>query len=89
MAKGCIEIDFEECKGCQLCIAFCPQNTISEGTELNQKGYFPAKFTPGFESDARDGTGKGCNGCALCAIVCPEVAIVVKRNQPSQKRGEL
>ena len=81
MVKGKIDIDFEECKGCQLCISFCPRNTISRGTELNKKGYFPAKFTPD--------TGRGCNGCTLCAIVCPDVAIIVKREHSSKRGGSL
>lgn len=73
MASGFIEIDFEECKACELCIAFCPKNNITKATELNKRGYFPAKFVSGIGKHA-------CNGCALCAVVCPDIAIVVKRN---------
>jgi 2-oxoglutarate ferredoxin oxidoreductase subunit delta len=89
MAKGSIEIDFEECKGCQLCISFCPKNVISQGTELNQKGYFPARFTPPKEGGVGGDPRSSCNGCTLCAIVCPDVAIVVKRNHPAQKGEDL
>jgi 2-oxoglutarate ferredoxin oxidoreductase subunit delta len=77
MAKknGLIEIDRELCKGCQLCIAFCPNELISVSDELNQMGYYPAKFTEG-DSETGDPT---CNGCATCALVCPDIAIEVYR----------
>lgn len=67
--KGYIEVDHELCKGCQLCIAFCPQICISLAEKLNASGYLPV-----FYNDS----GK-CTGCAVCAMVCPEVAIEVYR----------
>jgi 2-oxoglutarate ferredoxin oxidoreductase subunit delta len=33
--KGHIEIDSARCKGCHLCIAFCPKGSISESDDLN------------------------------------------------------
>ena len=70
MAKGHIEIDQELCKGCQLCISFCPSEVICLAQNLNTAGYQPAVF---------NGNGK-CTGCAICALVCPEVAIEVYRD---------
>ena len=67
--KGAIKINQELCKGCSLCIEFCPKKTISMTKNLNTKGYFLAQF---------DGK-KGCTGCAVCALMCPEVAIEVYR----------
>jgi 2-oxoglutarate ferredoxin oxidoreductase subunit delta len=67
--KGKIVIDRELCKGCELCIAFCPQKLIVLSERLNAAGYLPAAFK---ESDE-------CTGCSSCAIVCPEVAIEVYR----------
>jgi len=68
-AKGRIEIDRELCKGCELCISFCPRNVISVSDRLNASGYLPAVFNDDGE----------CTGCAICALVCPEVAIEVYR----------
>ena len=68
-AKGYIEIDGELCKGCQICIEFCPKGVITASDRLNAAGYLPAVF-----SDSG-----GCTGCAICALVCPEVAIEVYR----------
>ena len=67
--KGRIEIDQELCKGCEICISFCPKHVISQSAKVNAAGYSPASF---------DGDDE-CTGCAICALVCPEVAIEVYR----------
>ena len=69
MKKGYIEIDQEICKGCEICMSFCPKKAISLSDRLNASGYLPASFVD---------NGK-CNGCAICALVCAEVAIEVYR----------
>ena len=66
---GRIEISQELCKGCELCISFCPKGVISVSDKLNAAGYQPAVYNDNGE----------CTGCAVCAIVCPEVAIEVYR----------
>ncbi len=68
-AKGYIEIDQVLCKGCQICMAFCPKNAIIPAQKLNAAGYMPASFDESSE----------CTGCAICALVCPEVCIEVYR----------
>jgi 2-oxoglutarate ferredoxin oxidoreductase subunit delta len=67
--KGTIVISPELCKGCELCINFCPKNVISQSSKLNAAGYQSAGFNDNGE----------CTGCAICALVCPEVAIEVFR----------
>ena len=67
--KGYIEIDEELCKGCHLCISFCPKDVISPSDKLNASGYSSVSFNDNGE----------CTGCAICGIVCPEVAIEVYR----------
>ncbi|MDD5009933.1 MAG: 4Fe-4S binding protein [Syntrophorhabdaceae bacterium] len=68
--KGAIRIEQERCKGCLLCIEFCPKKAIFLSNILNSKGYFVASF-----EESRE-----CTGCATCAIMCPEVAIEVFKN---------
>ena len=68
--KGRIEIDQEFCKGCEICMAFCPKDVIALADKLNSNGYQPASLTD----------EEKCTGCALCAIVCPEVVIEVYRD---------
>lgn len=70
-----IEIDFELCKDCKLCISVCPHRLIEISDSLNQKGYYFAQFV---EKNLKK-ESKKCTGCALCAIVCPEIAIEVYR----------
>ena len=67
--NGTIQIDRERCKGCTLCIEFCPKTSISLSEKLNLKGYFVAAFDAGGD----------CTGCGSCALMCPEVAIGVER----------
>jgi len=67
--KGSISIEKEFCKGCSLCIEFCPKGSISLSKKLNLKGYYLADYDD----------KKGCTGCAICALVCPEIAIEVYR----------
>ena len=68
--KGSIQIDRERCKGCALCVDFCPEDCISLSDELNLKGYFVAAF-----DDAKE-----CSACRSCALMCPDVAIEVSRS---------
>jgi 2-oxoglutarate ferredoxin oxidoreductase subunit delta len=60
-----IVIDRDRCKGCELCVAACPQQILRMGRELNAKGYFFAGVAE----------PKRCIGCRLCCIACPDVAI--------------
>ena len=69
MATGRIEIDFERCKACELCVPVCPKSCIEMGQEINRQGYTAAVF-------ARP---EDCTGCALCAETCPDVCIRVWR----------
>jgi 2-oxoglutarate ferredoxin oxidoreductase subunit delta len=68
--SGRIEINQTLCKGCELCISFCPKKLIALADKLNAAGYLPSAFNGSNE----------CTGCATCALVCPEVAIEVYRD---------
>ncbi|HOP86943.1 MAG TPA: ferredoxin family protein [Syntrophorhabdaceae bacterium] len=65
-----IKIDQERCKGCSLCVEFCPKKALFISEKLNMKGYFVAAF------DEK----KECTGCISCVLVCPDVAIEVYKN---------
>ena len=62
-----VVIDRERCKGCELCRSFCPKQLIEMDTQVNAKGYCPAKMTRNEE----------CVGCTSCALVCPDCAIEI------------
>ena len=62
-----VVIDRERCKGCELCRSFCPKQLIEMDTQVNAKGYCPARMTRQDE----------CVGCTSCALVCPDCAIEI------------
>lgn len=66
-----IVIDEELCKGCELCVHFCPRKNIEMAEGFNSKGN---RFSYLAEKD-------NCTGCALCAKICPDVAIEVWREK--------
>jgi 2-oxoglutarate ferredoxin oxidoreductase subunit delta len=68
MIRGTVVIAKEVCKGCELCIAACPQECLALSDDLNVRGYRYACLI----SDT-------CTGCINCALVCPDVAITVYR----------
>jgi len=72
--KGWIEVNPLYCKGCELCVAACPQEVIGVDMEhLTPKGYHPAYLVT-----------VGCTGCGICALVCPEAALTVYREVPQR-----
>ena len=66
--RGTVDIDIETCKGCELCVEACPQDTLSMSKEINNKGYHYAVTIQ-----------DNCTGCVNCALVCPDAVITVYR----------
>jgi len=64
-----IDINRDRCKGCYLCIEYCPNSCIVKDTSLNNKGAIPVTFNKNAK----------CSGCGFCAIICPDVCIEVYR----------
>lgn len=60
-------IDEERCKGCQLCVEFCPPKVLAMRTTLNARGFYPVTLID----------EERCTSCAACAIVCPDTVIAV------------
>jgi 2-oxoglutarate ferredoxin oxidoreductase subunit delta len=57
----------ERCKGCRICIQFCPRQVLRESERMNLKGYHYPEIAPGKEA--------ACVHCDFCTMVCPEFAI--------------
>lgn len=66
-----IFIDINRCKGCELCIHFCPQKILELENSLNAMGYRGVTL--------KDKTK--CTGCGICARVCPDLAISLNREK--------
>jgi len=67
MAKIYINEDY--CKGCNLCIHFCPKNVLEVSTKLSKRGFLPPVVTH----------IEDCNACGVCELFCPDFAIVVEK----------
>ena len=64
LTRGDVHIESERCKGCELCVEYCPTKVLNLSTEYNAKGY----HFPIFE-------GGNCICCQACYTICPEFAI--------------
>lgn len=58
------------CKGCGICVAFCPVHVLELGPD----------------GKARPVAGKECINCGFCELHCPDFAIVVKANPNLPKK---
>ena len=65
--RGQVSIIPARCKGCKICIEFCPREVLQESEELNAKGYHYPEIAPGKE--------EACIHCEFCTMICPEFAI--------------
>jgi len=65
MAK--VEIDKDRCKGCFLCVHFCPVGCLKISTGINKRGNQYA------EKDEK----KTCVGCGNCYLICPDFCIKI------------
>lgn len=77
MIRGTIAVAEELCKGCELCIGSCPQESIGLSEKINIKGY---RFVILVQDN--------CTGCTNCALVCPEAAITVYRQKKTSVKRE-
>lgn len=60
--KWAIDINKKWCKGCRICVEFCPKSVLT---------------TDEFGKAEIDDIEK-CTGCGLCELRCPDFAIVVR-----------
>jgi len=62
-----IVINSDYCKGCSICVVFCPRKVLQTSNHINSKGFMLPEVV---NLDA-------CTQCMLCEIVCPDLAIAV------------
>lgn len=67
VARGQVCIIPDRCKGCELCIHFCPQQVLQKSKVANGKGYHCPEVASGKD--------ESCVHCEFCMMVCPEFAI--------------
>jgi 2-oxoglutarate ferredoxin oxidoreductase subunit delta len=71
-----ISVDEELCKGCELCINFCPTQALEKSKKLNKRGVYP----PELADESK------CNECRFCELICPDFAIVVVPEEKQEKK---
>ncbi len=64
---GDISIITARCKGCEICMTYCPRDVLAMSSSFNAKGYHYPEVAQ----------GDRCVACGLCQIMCPEFAIYV------------
>ena len=67
--KASVEINRNFCKGCGICVAFCPKGVL----ELDDQEKAVVKHP------------EHCNGCMLCELRCPDMAIEVRSEEPREE----
>jgi 2-oxoglutarate ferredoxin oxidoreductase subunit delta len=72
--RGTVSIDAENCKGCELCIEACPQESLALSPKINGLGYRYVVLVQ-----------DNCTGCINCALVCPDTVIKVYRSAKKSK----
>ena len=78
MIRGTIKVATEICKGCELCIVACPQNSLGLSKNINSHGFRYVELKE-----------DNCTGCINCALVCPDSAITVfRQNKASFKKNQ-
>ena len=75
MARGTVHFDIELCKGCELCIDACPQDSLQLSPKINTQGYHYAVLVK-----------DNCTGCVNCALVCPDAVITVYRESKKKEK---
>ncbi len=60
--KGKVQIEEKFCKGCSICVEFCPRKVLEMGEDNKAKVKHPDK----------------CNACNLCVLRCPDFSVKVE-----------
>jgi 2-oxoglutarate ferredoxin oxidoreductase subunit delta len=72
-----IYLDEKMCKGCGLCIYYCPKNVLRMSDRRNEKGYNVVEVC----------NLENCNACKMCEINCPDFVIYVEKEAASSHQS--
>ncbi|MEM4487592.1 MAG: 4Fe-4S dicluster domain-containing protein [Desulfurococcaceae archaeon] len=63
-----VNVIFDRCKGCGICIEVCPTKVLVASNALNKYGFHPPE----------PANIDKCIGCRLCEYHCPDFVIFVE-----------
>jgi len=61
-----LKIRKDSCKGCGLCISFCPEKALRLSKDYNLKGSHYVEWIG------------DCKFCGMCYVVCPDYVIEIE-----------
>jgi len=71
VSRGRVIIIEERCKGCELCVIYCPRDVLRMSSSFNIKGYhYPESIDEII-----------CINCHFCEALCPEFSIFSIENK--------
>ncbi len=65
VTTGRVTVIKDRCKGCELCVRYCPRDVLRMSETFNLKGY----YYPEPRSE------ESCVNCHFCELLCPDFAI--------------
>ena len=71
-----IFVDERYCKGCGICLHFCPKHALVLSAEVNSRGFYTPYLVDGTE----------CTGCRQCELFCPDFAIFIVEEEEVAQR---
>ena len=72
LPRGHVTVFPNWCKGCGLCVEFCPAGVLEQGADGRVTVAHPAK----------------CTACCWCELHCPDFAIFVADVEPEEKEAQ-
>jgi 2-oxoglutarate ferredoxin oxidoreductase subunit delta len=75
-----VKIKSEKCKGCGLCVHYCPVKHLDLSSDLNKKGVRYAFIKPT--------QANVCLGCGFCFHICPDACVEISI-EPIEKKPEI
>ncbi len=64
-----IVVDESLCKGCHICVQFCPFKVLGISDTVTLRGIYPPYAAH----------PEKCTSCKLCELMCPDFAIGVEK----------
>ncbi|RLF48978.1 MAG: 4Fe-4S ferredoxin [Thermoplasmata archaeon] len=80
LPRGRVYVIEDRCKGCGLCIEFCPKKVLHQSERFNAKGYHPPELI-------EEPPLKVCIACKFCEMICPDFAIFVEEVSAEEVGG--